>query len=262
LKSNALTEGLTYNLKSDYPFEASQVDARAEYDDEVTIAHIERALCRFGHRVVLLPDRSDLVENLSRAKSDGLDIVFNLAEGRRGRNRESLVPAILEWMDIPYTGSDPLTLGLSLDKGLCKTIAAAAGVRTAPHAVVDSADGARQVRLRFPLFVKPLCEGSSKGVRLKSKAETTEELVEWVVRTYRQPALVEEFLHGREFSVGVLGNGPEVLVFPLLEVRLWTEEAGGYVAGGPVYSFDHKVNNLEEFVCPASVQRAWSSNPW
>jgi len=244
--------GLAYNLKKDCPRSDMEVeDADAEFEEQSTVDRIAKALRAGGHRVVRIPYRPGLLSRLQRLN---VDIVFNIAEGWEGRCREAIVPAILESLGIPYTGSDPLTLAVCLDKAISKAIVSANGIPT-PRCV--KANSAKELNhceidsLRYPLFVKPAYEGSSKGVRSSSKVTDYRGLVDMVNRTtttYGQPALIEEFLPGREFTVGIVGN-EEITAFPIMEVRPIVEtEPESFV-----YCYDTKINNLEEFLCPAPV---------
>lgn len=228
-------------------------DSAAEFESEETVDRIAAALASLGHQVIHFPFRSDLVVRL---QSERPDIVFNIAEGWNGRNRESLVPAILEFLGLPYTGSDPLTLGVALDKALCKAVVSAAGVPVVPSWVVRSSAELASTPVEFPAFVKPNCEGSSKGIRFSSRVTTPQQLqerVSWIVQTYGQPALVEPFLAGREFTIGLLGNEePETL--PIMEVLPGASLAAALSDGEAfVYSFEAKSRNLETFRCPAPV---------
>jgi D-alanine-D-alanine ligase len=242
--------GLAYNLKKDCPRSEILVeDADAEFEEQATVDRIAKALRAAGHRVVMMPYGPGLLSKLQR---DHVDIVFNIAEGWDGRCREAIVPAILESLGIPYTGSDPLTLAVCLDKAVTKAIVSSYGVPTPKAVKIESAaDLPEYVDEEFPLFVKPAYEGSSKGVRHSSKVNTREELVDmvnWITGTYRQPALVEEFLPGREFTVGILGNR-QLETFPIMEVRPSLEiEPESFV-----YCYDTKHNNLEKFLCPAPI---------
>ncbi|HXL03323.1 MAG TPA: ATP-grasp domain-containing protein [Bacillota bacterium] len=244
--------GLAYNLKKDCPGSDMEVeDADAEFEEQSTVDRIAKALRAGGHRVVKIPYRRGL---LSRLQKLNVDIVFNIAEGWEGRCREAIVPAILESLGIPYTGSDPLTLAVCLDKAVTKAIVSASGIPTPWCLKVDSVNELNNYEtdsLNYPLFVKPAYEGSSKGVRNSSKVTDYQGLiatVNWITTVYKQPALIEEFLPGREFTVGIVGN-QEMTVFPIMEVRPVVET-------GPesfVYCYNTKHNNLEQFLCPAPV---------
>jgi len=259
----SLTVGLAYNLKTHCPWGRGDVeDEAADYDDPRTVGEIAEALETAGHEVVHLPYDAGLFAALERSRPD---IVFNLAEGWGDRNRESIVPAMLEYLGVPYTGSDPLTLGATLDKYWAKSLAAQAGIPTARafkvnpgQAVPGDLDG-----LSFPLFVKPNAEGSSKGIRFSSKVMSRQELemmVKWVHETYREPALVEEYLPGREYSVGLLGNGHRLRTLPIVAVRPSEKVPRVALGDDPanefIYSYEVKHLNLEAAECPAVIPEA------
>ncbi len=234
-------------------------DTYIEWDDPATIEAIRDALAR-DHEVTVMEPGPELGARLAGAPPD---IVFNVAEGLDGVNRESEVPELLERLRIPYTGSTGETLRTCLDKAATKQVLRRAGVATTADAVFrDAAAAVAAVRDGvpgpFPLIVKPLHEGSSKGILNESVVHTPAELrtqVERVVESYRQPALVESFLPGREFTVAVMGNAPEVTVLPLVEVLFSVLPAGA----APIYSYeakwlwDTKEAPLPLFACPADV---------
>lgn len=211
--------GLCYDLKSDYlaaGFEPHQV---MEFDEEVTIAGIEGALLGLGHRVERVGRGTELARRL--AAGERWDLVFNFAEGVRGRSREAQVPAVCEMFDQPYTFSDPLTCALTLDKPLAKRLVRDVGLPTPPFAVVETEEDAEAVPLEPPLFAKPAAEGSSKGVTDRSRISSRDELRETcaaLLKTFRQPVLVERYLPGREMTVGIVGNGDEARVLGVMEV--------------------------------------------
>ncbi len=248
---SSIRVGLSFNLRGSGGRDGPE-DLEAEYDAWSTVSAIAEALSFGGASTVhLLPVEGDLPRLLERTRPD---IVFNIAEGQAGRSREMLVPALLEMMGIPYTGSDPVALGVAMDKALAKAVAVAAGVPTAPWQVASHPDDPAALGRwsSFPAFVKPLAEGSSKGVRASSRVHDSQELarqVHWVLTTYRQPALVEAYLPGREFSVGLLGNGA-IEVLPVLEVRP-TRPVGDISEF--VYCYHTKSGNLETFLCPAPI---------
>jgi D-alanine-D-alanine ligase len=186
------------------------------------------------------------------------DIVFNFAEGLIGVNRESHIPAILEMLQIPYSGSDALTLGICLDKSRAKEILTYHKIPNAKFLVANHLEDIAATRFDFPLIVKPISEGSSKGIFSSSFVKNTRELEDEVSRilsSYNQPALIEEFLSGREFTVAVLGNGDETEVLPIIEIRY--EDFPEDVV--PLYSYeakwilDTKENNFDVFECPAKI---------
>jgi D-alanine-D-alanine ligase len=227
--------GLTYDLKDDYLALGLSEHEVAEFDSEETIAALEGALAALGHEV----ERVGHVRALAARLVAGwrCDLVFNIAEGVTGFGRESQVPALLEAFEIPYTFSDPLVCALTLHKGMAKHVARGCGVPTPSFALVTTAAEAAAVTLPLPLFAKPVAEGSSKGITAKSLVRSRADLVEVcaeLLERYRQPVLVEEFLSGREFTVGILGMGDSARALATLEVML----LGGADQG--VYSYRNK----------------------
>ena len=207
--------GLTYDLKDEYvPMPDDPPDAADELDTEETISALEAAVRANGHRTVRIGNARKLLE-LANDDDLDVDLVFNIAEGIEGRGREAQVPAILELLAIPYTGSDSLTMAVSLDKGMSKKVFRSERVPTPDWFIAPSVAEVDNWEVEFPLFVKPIHEGTAKGVTSQSLVNDMRSLrrqVSRVLRTYRQPALVEEYLPGREFTTGILGNGdPNVL---------------------------------------------------
>lgn len=249
-RRRALRIGLTYNLKRQPPLSTSD-DSEAEFDAPSTIAAVRDAIASYGYEVVELEATPELIHLLSAAD---VQVVFNLAEGFRGRNREAQVPALLELLDIEYTGSDPATLALALDKGLAKQIVRQAGIPTPGFVLMETGRERLPPGLSYPVIVKPVAEGSSKGVTGTSVIHSEEELREAVpglVARYRQPALVEEFLEGREFTVALLGERrPRVL--PPMEVE-FLDPDNPY----PVYTYAHKLeaDPRLRYRAPAEVDR-------
>ncbi len=205
--------GLAYDLKNAVTVPLGAPDEEAEeYDPPSTIDALASEIQRLGHQVVRLGGGPEFLENVVHAS---VDFVFNIAEGRGVyRSREAQIPGVLEMLGIPYSGSDPLTLGICLDKPSAKLVALSAGVRTPRYYVVQQLDqlaALREEAVVFPMVVKPAFEGSSKGIHSTSLAHTWEQLhlaVETALEAYRQPALVEEFIPGTEITVGMLGNNP------------------------------------------------------
>jgi D-alanine-D-alanine ligase len=196
------------------------IDVLAEYEPESTIAALEDAIRELGHQPVRLGAPAELLARAGRGEPLAIDAALDIAEGERTRNREAWAPVLLEMLGVPTLGSDALTLSLSLDKAWTKDVVAAAGVPVAPHASAESAKEALAAAdaLGFPLFVKPRWEGTSKGIRPSSKVADRGALaaeVERIVRDYRQPALVEPFLPGAEYTVCVVGTPPRAL--PVLQ---------------------------------------------
>ena len=264
----ALQIGLAYNEKppedaeppGGVPPRSGPHDRYAEWDDPATIAAVEAALRRVG-RVVRLEADPDFPLQLSRARPD---IVFNIAEGLHGPCREAHVPAICEFLDVPYTGSDPLTLALALDKRRAKEVFLARGVPTPEFVVlgdVENADDGRTSGTRglpLPAVVKPLHEGSSKGIPERALCYTPEAIerrAAEIVDEYGQPALVERFLPGREFTCAILGNGAAARVLPIVEILFDALPAGA----APIYGYEAKWvwdtpdAPLEIFRCPADL---------
>jgi D-alanine-D-alanine ligase len=234
----------------------TKVDTYAEWDSEDTILAVKTALER--HHVVTLIEADD--EAYRKLLQIHPDIVFNIAEGLRGPSREAQIPAMLEMLDIPYTGSDPLTLGLCLDKSRTKEILSYHGIPTPSFHVVETTGELSTISLSLPCIVKPLHEGSSKGVLDASVVRTTGELreqVERVLLNYHQPALVEKFLSGREFTVALLGNGSGVRALPIIEMHFDHLPKGA----NPIYSFEAKWewDSIEHplsqmYTCPARLE--------
>jgi D-alanine-D-alanine ligase len=237
------------NLRSD--------DRYAEWDEVETIEAVRAALAEV-HEVTLVEADENFFETVRRLRPD---IVFNIAEGLHGVSREAQVPAMLDMLCIPYSGSDPLTLALCLDKSRTKEILGHYGIPTARFRVIDSMDEFAGADLPLPAMVKPLHEGSSKGIfdaSLARDRKTLTAAVERVFFEYRQPALVEEFLPGREFTVGILGNAPAMNVLPAVEIKFDSLPAGV----NHIYSYEAKWiwdtidAPLDIYECPARLEPA------
>jgi D-alanine-D-alanine ligase len=244
------TVGLTYDLKTDYEFkEGDPPDANAEFDHPSTIDVIAEAIESRGVKVEKIGNASNLLEKID---SLSVDIVFNISEGLSGRNRESQVPILLEMAGIPFVGADALTLGLTLDKVMAKKIFIAEGIPTPKFFEVKSADELVNIdHCKFPLIVKPRFEGSSKGLSENSRVENMEELkkqVEYIVNTYKQPALVEEFISGQEFTVAIIGNDPPEAM-PVVQIKI----DGRLKLNDKFYTFARITSDKLEYICPARV---------
>lgn len=229
--------GITYDLKEAYKQMGYTDEQAAEFDADDTIDAIEQSLQVLGHSV----DRIGGIADLTRALATGSrwDMVFNIAEGYYGAARESQVPSLLDAYRIPYTFSDPAVLGLCLHKGLTKRIVRDLGLPTAAFCVVRDEIDLLGVDLKYPVFAKPDAEGTSKGIDDRSIAESPAALAEVCRRLWQkfsQPVLVEEFLPGREFTVGILGTGRAARCLGAMEVLIVTD------AADEVYSFDNKMN--------------------
>ncbi len=217
--------GITYDLRDDYLAEGYGEEETAEFDHPKTIAAIEEALRDLGYET----DRIGHIRALAKRLVAGerWDLVFNIAEGLRGFGREAQVPALLDAYGIPYTFSDPLLLTLTLHKGMTKRVIRDLGIPTPAFAVVEFPEEIAGVRLPFPLFAKPIAEGTGKGVTAASKITDPAELegvCRTLLETFCQPVLVEAFLPGREFTVGIIGTGAAAFAPAVLEVH-FTEKA-------------------------------------
>ncbi len=186
------------------------------------------------------------------------DLVFNVAECANGISREAQIPAMLDMLQIPYTGSDPLTLATCLDKARTKEVLSYYKIPTAKFLLVETISDLNDFDLRFPVIVKPVAEGSGKGIFNSSILHSSDKLTEYLtnnLQTYNQPFLVEEFLPGREFTVAIIGNGEDTEVLPIVEINL--SELPKELA--PIYSYeakwivDTRDNPLNIFSCPAQI---------
>jgi D-alanine-D-alanine ligase len=252
-----LRVGLTYNLRRrPNPSEGLPEDFYVEFDEEETVEGIAGALRKAGCEVIRIEADERAYEALARCRPD---IVFNIAEGLRGESRESHIPAMLEMLDIPYTGSGPLALAISLNKALTHRVLSASGVPSPAFQVFERGDEELDDGLEFPLVVKPLCEGSSKGIRNDSLVRDEPSLrrqIFRILRVYKQPAIAEEFLPGREFTVGIIGNG-DPTVLPIVEILLDKLPAGA----NPLYSYEAKWvwdvpgNPVDIFRCPPEIPK-------
>ena len=233
--------GLAYNLKRIVAKSAGDDDSHAEYDSEQTIARLAAAIASHGHEVVRLEATREIVTALP---SSGVDLVFNLSEGTHGRGREAHVPALCELWEVPFTGSDTAAMATALDKSLAKHVVAGHGVPTPRALLMTGEEPASAISsLRFPLIAKPCAEGSSKGV-LQRCVVDDEAGLRAIVRElhakYRQPALVEEFLPGREFTIAVLGtvdDGTRPEILPPMEI-VFLDGTGPH----PIYAFEDKLD--------------------
>jgi D-alanine-D-alanine ligase len=211
--------GVTFDLRSDYLAQGYSEEDTAEFDAEVTIVGLCDALTGLG----FVPERIGNVKALVTrlAAGDRWDGVFNFCEGLKGIGREAQVPALLEAYDIPYVFSDPLTMALTLDKGWCKRVAREYGIPTADFAVIETLADVDKVDLPFPLFLKPIAEGSGKGIGTNNKVATKAQMratAEDLLTRFSQPVLAEIYLAGREFTVAITGTGPDASVLGVSEI--------------------------------------------
>jgi D-alanine-D-alanine ligase len=234
--------GLTYDLRSEYLALGYSELETAEFDRADTIDAIDQSLKALGYATVRIGNIVNLTRRL--AAGNRWDLVFNITEGLRGFGREAQVPALLEAYDIPYTFSDPLVMCLSLHKGHTKRVLRDAGVATADFMVVEDSRRIGAPGFGPPYFVKPVAEGTGKGITPASIVRRLEDLgprCGELIETYQQPVLVEAFLPGREFTVGLLGTGPEATAIGTIEVHLNSS------AEPLIYSYQNK-ENCEELV--------------
>jgi len=211
--------GLTYDLRDDYLAENYTLEETAELDSKETVEALETTLQMLGYETDRIGGVRSLVQRL--AAGDRWDMVFNIAEGMFGLGREAQIPALLDAYKIPYTFSDPMVLAMCLHKGMTKHVVRNNGVPTADFLVVNSLSDLDKLNLLFPLFVKPAAEGTGKGISARSlvhNVQDLENICSELLETYRQPILVETFLPGREFTVGILGTGEDARAFKPMEV--------------------------------------------
>jgi D-alanine-D-alanine ligase len=234
--------GITYDLRQDYLALGFGEEETAEFDRPETIDAIDQALQELGYRTDRIGHIRVLTERL--AAGDRWDLVFNIAEGLRGFGREAQVPALLEAYEIPCTFSDPLVLSLTLHKGMTKRVIRDLGIPTPIFAIVETETDAEAIDLPYPLFAKPVAEGTGKGISGSSRTENKSELVELcarLLRLFEQPVVVETYMPGREFTVGITGTGMEADAIGVIEVVLRKE------AESHAYSYVNK-QRFEELV--------------
>jgi D-alanine-D-alanine ligase len=249
----ALTIGITYDLKSDWQkSEDDPIDAAAELDGQKTIECLKTAFESAGHKVILIGGARPLISRITKNGGLKVDVVFNISEGMKGRNRESQVPAILDLFNIPFVGADALTLGITLDKVMAKKCFIAENIPTARYFKATLDDNLLELNtIGFPLFVKTLHEGTSKGITQNSRVENFKQLkvqVEHICKNYKQPALVEEFIKGTEFTVGIIGNNPPEAM-PVVQYSI----DGKTKVGNAYYTYRHVVERSVEYICPAPI---------
>ncbi|MBU0638319.1 MAG: D-alanine--D-alanine ligase [Planctomycetota bacterium] len=216
--------GLTYDLRREYLEAGFGEEETAEFDRPDTVDFIENALRELGHRTERIGHAIALAGRL--AGGAHWDLVFNIAEGLSGVSREAQVPAMLEAFQIPCTFSDPLVSALTLDKAITKRVLRDLGLPTAPFAVIETIAALDRLDMPYPLFVKPLAEGTAKGIDGRSRVDSIDRLRNVVARVldeFRQPALVEAYLPGREFTVGITGTGLRAEAAGTLEIVLLPE---------------------------------------
>ncbi|MEJ5350643.1 MAG: ATP-grasp domain-containing protein [Melioribacteraceae bacterium] len=258
---------LTYNLKpeEENSFEGKSLslqkntneilfDKYAEWDTLETINAVKDALELFNE-VIMIEANEDAYEKFRKYRPD---IVFNIAEGANGISREAQIPAMLDMLRIPYTGSDPLTLATCLDKARTKEILSYHKIPTAKFLYAETLNDLRNFNLNFPVIIKPVGEGSSKGIFNSSFVNNIDELkekLEYNFEIYKQPFIIEEYLPGREFTVAIIGNNSDIEILPIVEIN-FDELPEGLI---PIYSYeakwivDTRDNPLKIFSCPAKI---------
>jgi D-alanine-D-alanine ligase len=247
---------LTYNLKRED--QTKPPDYFSEFDSEQTINAITSALRSKGHTVQIV--EAEQPNLLSFFKNNRVDIVFNIAEGKSGKFRESEIPAILDYLDIPYTGSNTFSLALALNKAMTKRILKAENIPTPLFQVFVKGNEKLDRELQFPLIVKPNLEGSAKGINRSNVVETEKDLYDKaneLIKMYRQGVLVEEFIIGKELTVGILENG-KTQVLPILEIDFSTAEKSGeffYSWRMKEYQGDINLGLTPTFYCPARLDK-------
>ena len=246
--------GIAFNLRRE-PSKGERMDRYAEYDDIETIDAIRKALEGMGCEVVLLEADQGFMEKLARS---GVDFVFNIAEGIQGESRESHIPAILEMMNVPYSGSGVLTQAITLNKSRKKEILRYYDIPTPRWQVFRSTNQKPDPTLEFPLIVKPDAEGSSVGITDSSLVHDVLSLkreVSKVLRVYRQNALVEEYLDGREFTVALLGNNrPRVLPIIEMDFSHLPDDLNSFDSNEAKWIHDTSDNPDDPVVCPANIE--------
>lgn len=249
-----------YNVKRMAPsLETPEAEKYAEFDTIETIEGIRNAIEANGHEVHMVEADEKAYGKLMKLKAEGeVDLVFNIAEGLGGEARESHIPAMLEMLNIPYTGSGPLAMAITLDKARTKEILSHHGIPNAKFQVFHSGNEKLGNGLSFPLVVKPVAEGSSKGIKndcfVKNEYELRRKVNE-IISKYRQSAIAEEFLEGREFTAGILGNGASAKVLPIIEVDFsylpeGTAKIDSYEAK---WIWDDCSGSVDPLTCPAKL---------
>jgi len=242
-----LKAGITFNLRKNIPSDLP--DAEAEFDDMDTILAIQSAVEAAGFESALYEATEDLPIRLMQKKPD---IVFNIAEGITGRGREAQVPAILNFLGIPFAGSDETAMCVAMDKELTKRLAASYGINAPKCQLVRYGAPMPEIDLPFPVIVKPNAEGSSKGITdlsIAHDADNLRRVLSEKISSYKVDMLVEEYISGREFTVGVLGNGDTLRIFSPMEI-LFNDKTHG------IYSREVKKNfgQYVSYKCPAETK--------
>jgi D-alanine-D-alanine ligase len=236
----SLNIGITYDLRSDYLKMGYSLEETAEFDKEDTIEAIENVLNELGYRTEKIGHIKQLAARLLGGEK--WDLVFNICEGMYGIAREAQVPALLDAYNIPYVFSSPLVNALTLDKAMTKRVIRDAGIATPDFFVVNTTADIQKINMPFPLFAKPVAEGTGKGITGKSLINNREELsvCEYLLKTFRQPVIVEKFMSGREFTTGVVGTGENARCIGTMEILLREN------AEKSVYSYSNKEDYVQK----------------
>jgi len=253
----------TFNVRHVKPsLENSQALEEAEFDTPETIQGISKALKKLGHRVFLVEANEKAYLKFKKLKPE-IDLVFNIAEGIYGQDREAQIPAMLEMLKIPYVGSKPLTQAICLNKARTKEILILNHIPTPNFQLFKTGKEKLKKDLKFPLIVKPNQEGSSKGIFQNSFVRNEKDLrkkVRKIIKELRQPALAEEFLQGRELTVGLLGNNPVEVLAPV-ELN-FSSLPKGFL---PMDSYevkwlvDNPESGIQTVICPTKINKnLWS----
>jgi D-alanine-D-alanine ligase len=242
-----MTIGLTYDLRSDYLKEGYSEEETAEFDRDSTIEAIEITLQQLGYQTDRIGHVKHLIHRLE--KGDRWNLVFNICEGMHGIGREAQVPALLDVFRIPYTFSDPLVLALTLHKGMTKRVVRDCGIPTPDFTIIEKVEDLATVSMPFPLFVKPNAEGTGKGINALSRVNTAGELLvicSDLLQRYPGGLLIEEYLPGREFTVGILGSGVESYAIGIMEILYKKDKTND------IYSYQTKSEYLQavQYVVP------------
>jgi D-alanine-D-alanine ligase len=231
--------GLCYDMADKHkPKPGEPRDKAAELDSPETVQALKETLTALGHEVLPIGDGQDLLKFLTGGGH--VDLVFNIAEGLHGRSRESQVPALLEMLGVPYTGADPLTLALCLDKAMFKRVLLAEGIPTPAFCEVGSGEQAEKLEFPLPAFVKPAAEGSGKGIKADCRVDNLESMRKVALRlgnAYGWPVIIEEYLPGMELTVGIVGNG-DARVLGSMQIEFLPGSGG-------IYSYQTKKQYLK-----------------
>jgi D-alanine-D-alanine ligase len=253
-ESDTFTEILPPIRSDNFTQPENVIETYAEWDTWETINALKDAMEVF-HNVTLIEADESAFEKFKLSKPD---IVFNIAEGFNNLSRESQIPAMLDMLNIPYTGSDALTLGICLDKARTKEILSYYKIPNANFIIVDKYKPLSNHSIEFPSIVKPVSEGSSKGIFSSSIVRNYDELnaeIQRVVDEYNQPAIIEEFLPGKEFTVALIGNGDNTEILPIVEIKYenFPDDVEHLYSYEAKWILDTKDRVFDVFECPAAI---------